>query len=148
MARSKEEKQFNRLDRQVMGEETVIPVVKEQLTISSRQVTTGEVVVNTKVNSETVTVPLTTINTSYRELRIPTNRVVETMPQTRMDGDNIIIPVVREEEIVVKRLVLVEEIHLIRTTEVNERTQTVELRAESATVSRSAPNQEFIAMPE
>lgn len=121
------------------GEKVVIPVVEEQLSISTRQVTTGQVDVEKRVRTETVDVPLSTVHTHYREERIPANRAVDTMPQPRYEGENLIIPVVREEAVVVKRLILVEEIHLIRTTEVDEHTKTVELRSEEATITHREP---------
>lgn len=124
---------------------TTIPVVKEEITISTREVVTGIVDVEKRVHSESVDIPLTTTHTRYREERVPVNRVVHTVPQTRYEGDNIVIPVVKEEQVVVKRLVLVEEIHLIKNVQVDERTETVELRSETATVNRRDPKQEFNA---
>ena len=130
-----------------LGESTIIPVIKEQLAISSRQVTTGIIDVVKTVGTQSVDVPLKTVNSRYDELRIPVNRIVEVMPQTRQEGDNIIIPVVREEQVVVTRLVLVEEIHLVHRTEVTEHVETVELRSESATINRRAPDQDLTATP-
>ena len=121
-------------------DETVIPVVKEQLDISSQSTVTGEIRVNKTVETETVEVPLTTIGTTYQEHRQPINRVVEQMPQVRYEGDNVIVPVVREEEVVVKRLILVEEIHLIKKQEVTERTESVQLKSEKVNISQDSKN--------
>ncbi len=128
--------------------EGTIPVLKDQLVISSRKITTAEVQVTKEVAHQEVDVPLQTVHTRYRELRMPINRIVETMPQVRQVDGNIIIPVVREEEVVIKRLVLVEEIHLMKHTDVEERTETVDLRSETASVRRITPEKEYPATPE
>lgn len=117
----------------------VVPVIKERLDINSERVVTGEVEVQLKTESNRVEVPLTTVDTRYREVRIPVGKVIEAMPQPRTENGNLIVPVVREEEVVVKRLVLVEEIHLLREVETDERTETVDLREQTATVTRTPP---------
>lgn len=134
MADDKEKNHIRGTNREEIVDETLIPVVKEQLEISSHPVVTGEVRVEKRVHSEVVDVPLTSIRTTYQEHRQPINRVVDTMPEVRYEGDNLIIPVVREEEVVVKRLVLVEEIHLLKQQEVSERKETVTLRSEEVSL--------------
>jgi hypothetical protein len=47
--------------------------------------------------------------------RIPVNRLVDTAPETRTEGDVTIIPIVEEVMVVEKRLLLKEEIHIRRT---------------------------------
>ncbi|PHK99717.1 YsnF/AvaK domain-containing protein [Neolewinella marina] len=127
------------INKYVTPDETTVPVVEERLRISSQPTVTGEVRVEKRVATETVEVPLTTIETTYREQRIPANRVVDQMPRVRFEGENLIIPVVREEEVVTKRLVLVEEIHLTPHREVTERKESVPLRSEKVTISREKP---------
>ena len=120
----------------VSSKEATIPVVKEQLHLSTREVVTGEVQVRKHVHTESVDVPLTTVHTAYREERVPVNRVVDTMPQPRYEGKNLIVPVVREQQVVVTQLVLIEEIHLIQESRSEERTEHIDLRTEEATVTR------------
>ncbi len=117
-------------------EEAVIPVIKEQLHLSTREIVTGEVQVRKEIHTETVAIPLSTVHTAYREERVPINRVVDLMPQPRYEGKNLIVPVVREEQVVTKRLVLVEEIHLIQETHSEEHTERVELHTEEAIITR------------
>ncbi|WP_116124611.1 DUF2382 domain-containing protein [Lewinella sp. IMCC34183] len=119
-----------------MVETEKIPVIKEKLSISSRENITGEVEVRKVVKTEEIDVPLTTIRTRYREERVPVNRTVDTAPQVRYEGENLVIPIIREEEVVIKRLILVEEIHLIRERTTEERTEHIQLRSEEATVTR------------
>ena len=125
------------------ADKLLVPVVEERLAISSRKVVTGEVTIHTHAEARTVEVPLTTVSTRYREVRVPVGRIVEEMPQVRQENGNLIVPVVREEEVVVKRLVLVEEIHLLRETDRRQHTEQVSLRTEKATVTRADdPQQE------
>ena len=46
--------------------------------------------------------------------RVPVNRVITEIPQTRQEGDVTIVPVVEEVLVVEKRLLLKEEIHIER----------------------------------
>jgi uncharacterized protein (TIGR02271 family) len=48
--------------------------------------------------------------------RIPVNKEVKDRPQVREDGDVIVIPIVEERVVLVKHLVLVEELHVRRKT--------------------------------
>ncbi|THH41669.1 DUF2382 domain-containing protein [Neolewinella litorea] len=133
-----DDKQRNRnevINREVPADEAIIPVVKEQLVFTSQPTVTGEVKVEKRVRTETVDVPLTTIDTSYRERRHTVNRVIDSIPEVRYEGDRIVIPVVREEEVVTKRLVLVEEIHLTKEQRVTERTTSVSLRSEQVNIA-------------
>ena len=120
----------------VTTEEGTISVVKEQLHLSTREVVTGEVQVRKQIRTESVDVPLTTVHTAYREERVPVNRVVDIMPEPRYEGKNLIVPVVREQQVVITQLVLVEEIHLIQESRSEERTERIELHTEEATVTR------------
>ena len=68
--------------------------------------------------------------------RVPVNRVVDVAPKARREGDTMIIPVVEEELVITKRLVLKEEIHLITHRTKDRSVQEVELNRESAEIRR------------
>ena len=138
--------QQSRIEATQTVDQTTIPVVKERLQLDTRERITGQVDVVTTVHTERVDIPLQTVYTRYEERRVPVNRVVEQMPQPRYEGANLIVPVVREEEVVIKRLVLVEEIHLIQHRDEEARTETVDLRHEEVSIRRSGGlNQELTA---
>ncbi|WP_157975869.1 DUF2382 domain-containing protein [Lewinella sp. IMCC34191] len=122
-------------------DEQSIPLIKEHVVIDTRSTITSELSVNKTVNNRRVDLPLTDVDTTYREERMPINRVVDTMPTIRYEGENLVVPVVREEEVVVKRLVLVEEIHLIKEVRRTERTESIELRSEEVEINRRTPGQ-------
>jgi uncharacterized protein (TIGR02271 family) len=117
-------------------EETVVPVIEEELVTGTRAVKSGSVRVRKEVEhlQKEVEMPLTRDVTKVS--RIPINREIESIPEPREEGDTLIIPVVEEEIVVRKRLVLKEEIH-IRRSRVKERvTKTVTLDREHAVVER------------
>ena len=122
------------------GDKEIITVAKERVHIDVESRVTGEVTVEKIVNTSEVDIPLTDLDTTYREERVPVNRVVDVMPAVRYNGDNLIVPVVREEEVVIRRLVLVEEIHLIKEVRRSERTETVTLKSEEVFITRRTPD--------
>lgn len=117
-----------------------IPVVEEKLFIDTRKTITGEIDIEQNVSKKIVDVVLPTLTTEYTETRIPFNKVVDDIPGIRHEDDVVIIPVVREETVLVKRLVLVEEIHLTRTTNRTERTEEVTLRRTEVSVTKKSIN--------
>lgn len=127
----------NRDHKKNFSEEVVIPVVKENLTIDTSSTITGTITIQKEVNEQNIEVELTDSTTNYIESRIPFNVVVDEIPQIRTEGDTTIIPVIREEAVVVKRLVLVEEIHLRKEVQNTDRTETVTLREESVRIERN-----------
>ena len=114
-----------------------IPVVKEHLVVDTLKTVTGEVGIELTTAEETVSVPLPTLSTNYREERVPVDMIVQAVPPVREEDGRIIVPIVREETVVIKRLRLVEEIHLVREQIKTERTEEVILRRQEATVRRT-----------
>ena len=68
--------------------------------------------------------------------RVPLNRVVHEIPAVRKKGDTVIVPVVEEEIVVTKRLVLKEEVHLIKRRTKDRFKKNVELDRERAVIHR------------
>jgi uncharacterized protein (TIGR02271 family) len=118
------------------GEEIIIPVVDEQLEVSKRRVVSGRVRVKKTVQhrTETVDVPVTSDHVEVKHVKV--DREVEEIPPVREEGNTTIIPVVEEVVVVTKKLVLREEIHLVRTEKTETATQDVELATEQVEISR------------
>jgi uncharacterized protein (TIGR02271 family) len=95
------------------SEEKVIPVIEETLHVDKKWVETGKVNISKKVteHEETIDVPL-----SHEEVnieRVEVNKYIETLPPpVRYEGETMIIPVLRE--VVVKRVLLVEELRVTK----------------------------------
>jgi stress response protein YsnF len=114
----------------------VIPIVEEEARIAKRQVVSGRVIVKTTVDTEErILKEMLSLETVEVE-RIPINRVVDTVPQIRTDGDVTIVPVFEERLVVEKQLVLVEEVRIRRTASVENVEVPITLRKERATVER------------
>jgi uncharacterized protein (TIGR02271 family) len=113
-----------------------IPLVEERLEVSTKNVETGRVRVRIGVEEreERVRTELTRDDVEIR--RVPRNEPVTELPGVRLEGDTTIIPVVEEEIVVEKRLILVEEIHVVRRTERVMEEIPVTVRSETAEIER------------
>jgi len=117
--------------------EQVIPVVAERVVVRKEAIPTGGVQVRKHVDSHVEHVDIPVIRETVDVRRVLIDRVVDVIPPTREEGDLIIIPVVEEELIVTKRLVLKEEVHLRRVRTESRAVEDVTLRSESAEVVRT-----------
>ena len=94
-------------------EDLVIPVVEEEVIAGARPVKTGGVRVDKHVDQRIRRIEVPLLHEEVEVRRVPVNRVVKEAPAVRRQGEVVIVPVVEEELIITKRLVLKEEIHLI-----------------------------------
>lgn len=118
-------------------EKVRIPVIEEHLVYDAERLVTGRVDVQLGTEEQTVTVPVPTLHIRYVEQRIPADRIIDADPGIRQEGNRTIIPVIEEEIVVTKRLRLVEEIHLVKTEEREEKEQDVVLRKRTVEVRRT-----------
>ena len=114
----------------------VVPVVEEFLRVEKETVETGRVVIRKHVHVETRTVDEPLRDEQVNVQRIAVNRYVDEAPAVRYDGDTMIVPVLREEIVVTKRLLLVEELHVHKQVLMTHAPQTVELRREEVHYER------------
>jgi uncharacterized protein (TIGR02271 family) len=114
----------------------VIPVIEEELVATKRIVKTGSVRVQKHVDKrmETVTMPL--IRQTVEVKRVPVNREIQSIPETRTVGATTIIPVVEEEIVVTRKMILKEEIHLTRRHGSEVTTKQVQVGKERAEILR------------
>ena len=95
--------------------ETVIPLVEETLAVAKREVEAGRVRVSLAADVERVVVREALRGRRVEVERVPVGRTLaegEAPPETREEGDTLVIPVFEEAAVVVKRLVLREEVRL------------------------------------
>lgn len=114
----------------------VIPIVEEEARIAKRQVVSGKVIVKTAVDTEERVLKEMLSEETVEVERIPINRIVDTVPQIRTEGDVTIVPVFEERLVVEKQLFLMEEVRIRRTASVETVEVPVTLRKERATVER------------
>lgn len=93
-------------------EEHRIPVVGEKATISKRIVEGGKVRIDSRVFERNEILETTLRHSLVDIQRKPVDKVVDSLPEIRKEGDVLIIPVVEERARVIHELVLVEEIHV------------------------------------
>lgn len=116
----------------------VIPLVEERISANKRLVETGRVRVRTVVDEREVVVREELIRGSVDVVRVPVDRQVEAVPAVREEGGTIVVPVVEERIVVEKRLILVEEVHIRRSSAVEAVEQPVTLRSQRPVVERAA----------
>lgn len=117
-------------------DEVVIPVIEEEVAAGTRAVKTGGVRVDKHVEKRIRRVHAPLLHEDVEVRRVPVNRVVQEAPPVRRKGDTVIVPVVEEELVVTKRLVLKEEIHLVKRRTKDHFVKDVELDRERAEVKR------------
>ena len=120
--------------------EEVIPLVEEIATVGKRQVVTGRVRVQTVTDTIEELAHAEVQRESVEVTRVPIDKVVETAPEIRTEGDVTILPIVEEVLVVEKRLVLKEELHIRRRIATEAVEVPVTLRKQRAIVEREAPD--------
>jgi uncharacterized protein (TIGR02271 family) len=127
-------------DSSTESEKMVIPVIAEQIAVGKEIVETGKVRISKRISEheELVDVPL--FREEVRVERVPINLFVETLPLARQEGDTMIIPVVEEQIVIQKKLMLVEEIRVRREVVEHHQPQTVNVRKEEVDIKRVAKN--------
>jgi uncharacterized protein (TIGR02271 family) len=95
-------------------QERVVPVLEEELVAGARRVKTGSVRVEKHVERRIRRVDLPLLKEDVEIRRVPVNRVVNAPPVIRRSGDVIVVPVVEEQITITRRLVLKEEVHVLR----------------------------------
>jgi uncharacterized protein (TIGR02271 family) len=128
-------------------EKLVIPLVSEELRLEKRETSTGKVRVQTVVETVDELARATVEEESLDVHRVPVGKVVAEPPSIRSEGDVTIIPVLKETMIVEKRLVLVEEVHIRRTTTSRLVETPVSLRKQKAVID-SIPSEKQTAHQE
>jgi uncharacterized protein (TIGR02271 family) len=113
-----------------------IPVVEEELKVGKRTVHTGAVTVTKQVHEreEIVDLPLERIEVEV--VRVPVNEIVDRPVPMRTEDGVTIIPVLEEIQVVEKRLLLKEEVHIRRKLREEHHPQRVQLRREEVVIER------------
>jgi uncharacterized protein (TIGR02271 family) len=118
--------------------DVTVPVSEEELTVETRSVPTGQVRVETRTEILQEIAEADLEASEVEVVRVPVDREVETPPPMRSEGEVTIIPVLEEQLVISKRLVLKEEIHIKRRSSVETVQVPVSLRKQHAIVTREA----------
>lgn len=127
--------------------ETIIPLASEELSVVRQPVQkTTRVRVRATESDHVVDEPLADERVEVE--RVPINRAVDAVPEVRTEGDTTIIPVMREELVVQRRLLLAEEIHLRRVRSTKRHREVVRLRHEEAEIEEPGATPDEIVNPD
>jgi uncharacterized protein (TIGR02271 family) len=109
-------------------------ILQEEASIDKKIVESGKVYIHKKVQEtdEEISVPVSHESVSIKKVTV--NKYVDVAPSVRNEGNTTIIPVIKEVLVIEKKLLLVEEVHVIK--EVIEKTEehTIPLRKEEIEV--------------
>ena len=120
-------------------EVATIPLVEERLSIEKRQVEAERLQVRVSVKEREGLIPVELQHDELQIERVSRNVPVSELPLVRHEGNTTIIPVVEEEVVIEKRLVLVEEIYVRRVTATRTQEVPVSIRSEEASIERDGP---------
>jgi uncharacterized protein (TIGR02271 family) len=124
----------------VIGDETVLRLLEEELSVGRRRVETGRVRIHRATREVVQTIDEELFHDQHEIEAVSIGTFVDERPLIRETDDEIIIPIVEEVLVVERRLRLKEELH-IRKKRVSERhREDVVLRVQEALVSRLPPN--------
>lgn len=124
------------------SEGMVIPIIEERAVVDKKIVETGKVIISKRVSEHEKLIDEPLLQEQVSVERVPVNQFVESHPETRQDGDTLIVPVVEEQLILKKRLFLVEELHIKKQTVETHQPEKVTLLKEEVDVKRAADNNE------
>jgi uncharacterized protein (TIGR02271 family) len=119
-----------------MEQTQTIPVIEEELVTGRREVPEGSVRVRKTVETVHKEVEASLLRDAVDVSRVAVNRVVDAIPELREEGDVLVIPVVEEEIVIRKRLVLREEIRVTRRRTKERVKQEISLDREVAVVEK------------
>lgn len=124
------------MDRDQEGgpDEVVIPIAEERAHIDVRERVVGRVRVRTETREEEVSLAETLRSQRVEVDRVPVGRFVDEAPEIREEDGVTIIPVM--EEVLVRRLVLREELRIRHVSEEREERGTITLRTQEPVVER------------
>ena len=128
------------------GAPLVVPVIEETAYITREVVETGRVRLTKTVTERPETLPLSLRRDEVQVERVPVNQFLPDgapAPGSRYEGEILVVPVLRE--VMVKRLLLVEELRVTNRRAVTEEPQTVLLRHEEVHVERLPPRPAAVA---
>ena len=118
------------------ADEVRVPLVEERVQVEKVEVETDRVRVRTVVDEHFETIAQVLQTGRLDVLHIPLDREVAEAPAPRQDGDTLIVSIV--EERLVKRLFLVEEVHITQSSHAEAVSVPVSLRRMRAVVEQDA----------
>ena len=117
-------------------DETKLQLFAEELSVAKETLETGRVRISTHTNEREAVVDEDLARERVEIETIPLGVQIDTVPEVRQEGDTTIIPVVEEQLVVKRRLMLKEEIRIRRVRSTEHHQEKVKLRYQEAVVTR------------
>jgi len=112
-----------------------VPILAEEVTLGKRR-HESVVRIAKKVLTRDVIVDDPLIRDTFEIRRVPVNKIIAEPVEPRQEGDVFIVPIFEEVLVTEKRLLLREEVHIVRTREEVHEPRRVTLRREEVEVQR------------
>ena len=115
-----------------------VPVMQEEVRVGVRTVDTGGVRIHKTVHEHPHNIDEALLRDAVDVKRVAIDKIVSLSdaPQSRQEGDTLIVPILEEVLVVEKRLRIKEEIHITRSQRTEHHVETVILRSEDVTIER------------
>jgi len=117
-----------------------IPLHKGEMVVSKKDVSNGGVLIRTIVQTENVSQPVDLRREEYVIERVPAsealNRGLTENGAMIFKGQEIYVPLTREDPVASKRTVLVEKVHLAKHTETDSQTVSTPVRSEDVEITK------------
>jgi stress response protein YsnF len=123
-----------------MDDSKKISLASEELAIVKRLVEGETARVRIETKSDDHVVSLTAAHEHIEVETVEIGREINEMPEVRFEGNVTIVPVVEEQAVIVKRLILKQEVRLTRVRTEETVNETVALRSERAVIERLPPS--------
>lgn len=116
-----------------------IPLYAEQVQVTREDVISDRVRVTTSVEERSILVEDDVERGALHIERVPVDLPVQSAPAPRQEGDTLIVSLVEERLVVEKRLFVVEELRITRTSTIEHVAVPETVRTMRATVERADP---------
>jgi uncharacterized protein (TIGR02271 family) len=117
-------------------DERELQLFAEELSVAKEKLETGRVRVSTHTHEREAVVDEDLARERVEVETIAINSRIDAVPDVRQEGDTTIIPVVEEQLVVERRLVLKEEVRIKRVRSTERHQEKVKLRYQEAIVTR------------
>ena len=114
----------------------VLPIAAERLRADRRRVTVGKVRVTKKIRYRDVVIDEPVVHEDVRVRRVPAGRFVDGPVPDRYVNGRLIVSILEEVPVVVRRLRVVEELHIERRRQMRRQPQRVTVRREEPIIER------------
>jgi uncharacterized protein (TIGR02271 family) len=115
-----------------------IPIVEENVHIDKKIIEKGKVIISKSIKEESEIINLPVANEEVTIERVSINQILDKPPEAiRYEGNTVIVPVLQEITVIEKRILLVEEIRITKTSISSTETKEITLRKEEVKIERS-----------